>query len=51
MIYFPHRAISSVVERFIDIEEAGSSILPSRTHIKQGAGFEPTPVQLFDFDA
>ncbi len=24
-------AISSVVERFIDIEEAGSSILPSRT--------------------
>lgn len=31
MIYSPTRAISSVVERFIDIEEAGSSILPSRT--------------------
>ncbi len=29
-------AISSVVERFIDIEEAGSSILPSRTELRKG---------------
>ena len=32
-IFCRTRAISSVVERFIDIEEVGSSILPSRTNV------------------
>jgi hypothetical protein len=37
------RAISSVVERFIDIEEAGSSILPSRTELRKGRVFWTRP--------